>query len=568
MRTKKSLLRQLKITLIALSGALLAVCFLFYMSVQFIINNYALESMEQVSQRIMTDLNQSFLQLDELSFAASEADCVYEFLTEKDSLLFYEKAKPVSEIIERFSGSLDYSDNIIMFSEDGKYYRFSGNVSNTGAKRLWNVVCKGESAKHLRLRLDGVDFIGYIANVYHENISIGKTVILINEYDIYRIFTDNETDKNMKMAFVAENELIASNDSALIGKTVDEYLKNTEHSLYEQIGFTSFGLLITYDNSGQYVSLVFLVEMIVLLAILLIILKVFLDFWRRKFFLPIQSVISEVESFGEDNNEEIPLTGLDHFDGLVDGINEMIRRIKQKEEQVYKATYSLQKAEINKQKALIVSLKKQISAHFTVNVLNIIKALSQSGENEKAGQLCDGLSFLLRYANSGDSMISGMDEFFVLEKYVDIMQIRYPNRFEVDIELTDELENIVLPRMLLQPIIENSIVHGIIEDNSDKRFTLNVYAQAEDTLKITIKDNGRGMNTSELSELRECLAVASYGEYEIEGLSHVALVNIQRRIYSYFGKGYGISVASELGEGTTVTVTLPITKQQINKSNT
>lgn len=558
MKTKKSLLRQLKVTLLALSGALLVVCFLFYISVQLIINNYALESMEQVSKRIMSDLNQSFLQLDEISFAASESYSVYDFLTEKDNLLFYEKAQPVSEIIERFSGSLDYSDNIIMFSKNGKYYRFSGNISNTGTKRLWNVLCKNENAKQLRLNIDGADYIVYVANVYHENDDIGKIAILINEYDIYRIFTDNETDKNTKMAFVAENELVVSNDHSLIGVTVDEYLKNTEHSIYEQIGFTNFGLLITYDNSGQYVSLVFLVEMIVLLAILLIILKVFLDFWRRKFFLPIQSVISEVESFGEDNNEEIPLTGLEHFDGLVDGINEMICHIKQKEEQVYKATYSLQKAEINKQKALIVSLKKQISAHFTVNVLNIIKALSQSGENEKAGQLCDGLSFLLRYANSGDSMISGMDEFFVLEKYVDIMQIRYPNRFEVDIELTDELENIVLPRMLLQPIIENSIVHGIIEDNSDKRFTLNVYAKVEDTLKITIEDNGRGMNKNSLSELRESLITAADCEYEIEGLSRVALVNIQRRIYSYFGKEYGISVDSKLGAGTTVTVTLPI----------
>ena len=82
------------------------------------------------------------------------------------------------------------------------------------------------------------------------------------------------------------------------------------------------------------------------------------------------------------------------------------------------------------------------------------------GENEKAGLLCDGLSFLLRYANAGDSYISGMEEFFVLEKYVEIMEIRYPDRFTAEIEMEDALEGVELPRMLLQPIVENSILHG------------------------------------------------------------------------------------------------------------
>lgn len=236
----------------------------------------------------------------------------------------------------------------------------------------------------------------------------------------------------------------------------------------------------------------------------------------------------------------------------------MVERIEQKEREIYEANYSLQEAELKRQKALIVSLKKQISAHFTVNVLSIIKALSSTGENEKAGMLCDGLSFLLRYANAGDAYISGMEEFFVLEKYAEIMEIRYPGKFTVNIDVADELEDIEIPRMLLQPVVENSIVHGIIGNESKGPGSIHVYACFEDeAVLFNVEDNGCGMNEEVLEELRDKLRNVDGENTEVEGLSHVALVNIERRIRSYFGNGFGMAVESQSGIGTKISVRLP-----------
>ena len=128
--------------------------------------------------------------------------------------------------------------------------------------------------------------------------------------------------------------------------------------------------------------------------------------------------------------------------------------------------------------------------------------------------------------------------------------------------MVDELEEIELPRMLLQPIIENSIVHGIIGGATESGGEVHLYSEmAGDKVRFVIEDNGCGMSAAALTELRENIANADEGDVEVEGLSHVALVNIERRIHSYFGKEYGIIIESESGRGTKITVELPRCKR-------
>lgn len=139
--------------------------------------------------------------------------------------------------------------------------------------------------------------------------------------------------------------------------------------------------------------------------------------------------------------------------------------------------------------------------------------------------------------------------------YVEIMQIRYPNRFDAEIDYEDALENIELPRMLIQPIIENSIVHGLLQIVGGRKGKIHVYSLIEqDMVKIVVEDNGEGMTEESLKELRSKLLGANEDEVEVDGLSHVALLNIERRIRSYFGEEYGTSVESKEHEGTKVTV--------------
>ncbi len=556
---KKSLIKELKWTVLSLSAAMLAMWFLFYVNIHNVIQKNVMQNMEQISEQIISELNRSFLQLEEVSFALSQDTNVQSFLLEEDYTEFVNKSASVTETIDNLAENSSFMDNMILYNEQGSFYRFSGTIGNTGVRRMMNLVEKDKLISHIQIRLDSVNYIGYVTAIYKENDRLGTIVMLTNENDIYRLFEQMTENEDMKIAMAADGKVILSNKENYIGKKIEDIRRDTTYMVYKQVGFTPFELMVSYEDSSHEMSMLFMVAMLIMAVLLLLMLEIFLRFWKRKFFVPIQSVISEVEGFEGGKGAVLPMTGIEHFDGLVHGINDMVERIEQKEKEANQAENSLQKAEIKKQKTMIISLKKQISAHFTVNVLNIIKALSSMGENEKAGLLCDGLSFLLRYANAGDSYISGMEEFFVLEKYVEIMEIRYPDRFTAEIEMEDALEGVELPRMLLQPIVENSILHGIAGYEKEGKGVVRVYNKIDsDCLYIIVEDNGKGMDFSQLERLRAEIKEVNENQVEVEGLSHVALVNIQRRIHSYFGGEYGISVESTKGIGTTVIVKLPV----------
>lgn len=556
-------MRELKWTVVALSAAMLGMWFLFYSYMHNLLKNYVIENMEQVSTQIISELNQSFLQLEEVSFALSEEETVIKFMKSEDSIEFHNDASAVEKILNQLSADTTFMDNIILFNENEKFYRFSGNISNTGIQRMMNSIKKDEITRDIQIHLDDSNYVGYIANIHRDNKDVGKIVMLTDENDIYRLFQQLAENKDMKIALAADGVIIVSSEETMIGKKAKELTNNNSYLIHKQVGFTPFELLVSYENSDHKMSYLFFMAMIVMAVLLFFILEGFLHFWTKKFFVPLQMVISEVESFKSGKEEILLLTGMEHFDGLICGINDMVERIEQKEKEIFEKTYSLQEAEIKKQKALIVSMKKQISAHFTVNVLNIIKALAAKGENEKAELLCDGLSFLLRYANAGDNFINGMDEFFVLEKHADIMEIRYPNRFLTEIDMEDYLEELEVPRMLLQPIVENSILHGIASQSGMKRGLIHVYSVLEiECLKIIVEDDGEGIEKEQLSAIMEDILNEEKEDDLTEGLSHVALANIQRRIWSYFGKEYGILIESEKEKGTKVTVKLPIIRRR------
>lgn len=561
---KKPLIRELKWTMLGLSTAMLAMWFFFYVSIHNLVQHHVMQNMEQVSEQIISEMNRSFLQLEEVSFALSKDQAVQDFILEEDDIAFIQKAGRVEKIVNTLAEDSSLMEHLIVFDAQGRYYRFMGNISNSGLKRLYQIISLDSFGSHIRLFLDETSFIGYVTEIDQDQDRIGTIVMLIDENDIYRLFEQMSENENMKIALAAEGKVILTNDEKLQDAHVADVRKETSYIVYKQVGFTPFELLLSYEDSNHSMSTLFLTAMLVMAALLLILLEIFLRFWKQKFFEPIQSVITEVESFEGGRGEAIPATGMEHFDGLVAGINDMVERIEQKEKEVYETAYSLQEAELKKQKALIISLKKQISAHFTVNVLNIIKALSATGDNEKAGLMCDGLSYLLRYANVGDALISGMEEFFVLQKYTDIMEIRYPGRFVADIDMEDELEEIELPRMLLQPIVENSILHGVIRENSDQKGKVHVYCYIEpEEVCIVIEDDGKGMTATELEQLRNDIMDVNLDEVDVEGLSHVALINIERRIRSYFGKTYGLSIESSEGTGTKVVVRLPVIRRGI-----
>lgn len=222
----------------------------------------------------------------------------------------------------------------------------------------------------------------------------------------------------------------------------------------------------------------------------------------------------------------------------------LIKRIKQEEEQKHKLELSF--------------LQAQINPHFLHNTLFTIKCLIEMKDNLKAYDMLTQLMHLLKIPfNAKKEWISVMEEINYLKSYLALMQYRYQNKqLSMDIYLEPGLEDLILPRLLLQPIIENSIFHGFDDTCTNGRIRLS-FQKIQDKIVISIRDNGKGMCQDELNQLW------SDTRRNKSSFNHISLSNIKQRIRLLYGEGYGITMVSEPGQGIETLLTIAYKKEDI-----
>ena len=212
------------------------------------------------------------------------------------------------------------------------------------------------------------------------------------------------------------------------------------------------------------------------------------------------------------------------------------------------------------------AMQNQINAHFIYNVLESIKMLAEINEEYVISDSITSLGTLLRYSISWKrSLVTVEEELNYIDNYIKLMNLR--NDFEVTLSLNipTELMKQTIPKMSLQPVIENSVLHGIAPLGEDASIYLKAYEENEDVF-IEISDNGAGMSSEALAKLRDKINSPINTDDNKEGGHGVGLKNVQDRIAISFGKQYGMSVFSEEGKYTKVILHLPkqVTMEEIN----
>ena len=213
--------------------------------------------------------------------------------------------------------------------------------------------------------------------------------------------------------------------------------------------------------------------------------------------------------------------------------------------------------EMARQKMHIGLLSSQMDSHFITNTVIAVKSLADRGENEQAAQVADGLGYLLKHQRKGGALINIFDEFMALQKYIEIMSIRYGGRFAYDYEIDDLLSEYSMPGFILQPIVENALEHGLGSKELDARLYIKGFTQ-DGKIYIKISDNGVGIPPGKLKTMRDNLANTEPQDFPEPGLHGVALINVHKRIRLQFGLDYGVDIESDFGKGTMVTLIFPL----------
>ncbi|MBD5476348.1 MAG: histidine kinase [Lachnospiraceae bacterium] len=212
--------------------------------------------------------------------------------------------------------------------------------------------------------------------------------------------------------------------------------------------------------------------------------------------------------------------------------------------------------EILAKNSQILALQNQINAHFIYNVLESIKMMAEIDEEYAISDAITSLGKLLRYSMrwvSGNVLVE--EELEYIKNYLALINLRFDYEIYLSLNLQEEILRQEIPKMSLQPIIENAIYHGIEEIAEDTSIYMKGYIEGDDCI-LEITDSGRGMSEEQLQKLKAKLN----GEIETSGGSGngIGLKNVQDRIRMNFGEEYGIEIASKLGCYTKIIVRIPV----------
>lgn len=228
----------------------------------------------------------------------------------------------------------------------------------------------------------------------------------------------------------------------------------------------------------------------------------------------------------------------DTFISVMYEINNLIEEVKLSEER--------------KRQVQLKVLQNQLSPHFIYNTLNTIRWMAMIRKQDHIKEIVDALSNLLRYSiRDTDELVSLENEINVMREFVKIQQVRHQN-FTFHVVLNDQVKQFRLLKFLIQPLLENAIVHGL--SSIDHSGEIHLEAKKEKgMLRIRVKDNGTGMAEDRLSEIRQLLSRGTG--------NHIGLLSVKERISMFYGPAYGMEITSGWGLGTSVDLKLPILEE-------
>lgn len=226
------------------------------------------------------------------------------------------------------------------------------------------------------------------------------------------------------------------------------------------------------------------------------------------------------------------------FNTMIDKVNELL-------EQVTTEQVRLRRAELE-------LLQAQINPHFLYNTLDTIVWLAEAGDSRQVVSMVKSLSDFFRTAlNRGKDMVTIREELQHVNSYLKIQQVRYQDILDYSIDVPDSLNEYMIPKITIQPIVENALYHGI-KNKRGMGFIAVTGSAEEDCFVITVTDDGIGIEAGEVERLNRIIKTKSSGAEGAYGL-----INVNERLRLKFGENYGITIESEPGVSTAVHVRLP-----------
>ncbi len=442
-----------------------------------------------------------------------------------------------------FQDTLEHSENLhfsmphvqYIFDNSGNQYRWVITLSRAvevtnGTSTSQGVLLIDMTYESLRYMLD--------------NISLGEQGYL------YLLGSGGELIYHPRMQLIdagLAEENIEQARGYRDGDYQEVYQGKKRDIIVKTVGYTGWKIIGVIPKQGLSLdNLKIKLLMVFMVAFFLFLLAVINAYISARITAPIQELEKSVNALEEGElNAEVYMGGSYEIRHLGRSISDMAKRIQTLMEDIVREHESKRKSEFD-------TLQSQINPHFLYNTLDIIVWMIENEQKQEAVKIVTALARFFRISLSkGRSIIPVRDELEHVRNYLMIQQKRFKNKFVYRIEAEPEALPMASLKLMLQPLVENAIYHGMEFMDGDGEIFIRVWQEGEKLLFI-IRDNGLGMTKERAEGLLTGETHAASGKG-----SGIGVKNVNERIRLYFGEGYGLSIFSEPDEGTTVQISLP-----------
>jgi two-component system sensor histidine kinase YesM len=560
-----------------------------YQSVSIIRENnsqYINQDMNQISKGLSSKCDM----LEKIASSITMNTSIQNFIFNVDGLSKYENAIMISNYL---SGENTVDDSIIdiaVIPNVGTSFDLLGSVTEIsknieGFKTGGGIYYSG--LKHLNIGGTATNCILVVMEVYSNHIDdrygeiIGKIVLVVDSSKLSEnIGNMSKSDENVIYLVDRDKTIYSSNDDSIVGKkinTVIQGFRENTASFESKIGakecfvylqnFNKYnGIIVSTVSKESLLNkinkvrildvILFFIGILILIIPFSIVLKNIVNPLKK-----LSSFMSEVKEGNIKNlknrislrgHEEV-ITLSNDFNGMLDEIDSLTHRLLTTSSQLYGA-------EISKKQTELAFLQSQINPHFLYNTLESIKGIALYRGVPEIRDIAQALADIFRYSIKGGDTVPLKDEIKILKSYIQINQIRFVERFVVEYCIAAEVEDMEIPKMILQPLAENAIYHGVeLKDGIGHLFVCCTYNQ-NGYIDILFKDDGLGIEEARLQKIRNELLKTPEDVNNTSTYESLGLRNVNNRIKLKYGSDFEMTITSEPGIGTEVKLKIPAKK--------
>lgn len=379
---------------------------------------------------------------------------------------------------------------------------------------------------------------------------IGMSVLLMKTDELGAFLTDSEVTENAMVYLLDDNnKIIAASENEIeeyIQKDEKQYLTTEINAAMRNWHVVSMIPQKELTGSGEK-ERGFIAGAYGIAAVLILLLAYFCytNFVRR-----INKVDRFIKNIVYDGESRMQEERMDEIGRVVHNLNQMLDDKEKMNREIQESQKRMYEIELAKKQLQVLAYRNQINPHFLYNTFECIRGMALYHDMDDIAEITMALSKVFRFAVKEDNIVTVQDEINYIKEYATIIDYRFMGKIEVSIDVDEQLYSKKVIKLMLQPLVENAVFHGLEQQIEDGEVKVTVCREWDHYIKFLVEDNGCGMEEQKLESIRETLDSTT-------SRKGIGLANIYQRLKLFYGDDMIFEIKSKQGEGTRIIIVVP-----------